>query len=216
MPIGQEHKNRRTGSVERRWKARNGAAGWRLISTLFVFAGVLIGVSILTNIAFTGKPGSPPFAETNPERLHQLDQLGEYLTTALASVDQLVSMLTTVQLSLFVLAGVGLRKTLDGSRRPSAAQIVAGSIFLIFAFSSLTLGYAARMQMARLVWVATDSFDSVRETIVHQAILVILSAAVAVCVLVIPFIDRPDGSSSKLKVEATDIPPPANRSGRTK
>ncbi len=215
MPTGPEHKIHRNGSIETRSKTRSSAARWRLIGILVGCASVLIGVSLLSNMVFTGKLGSPPFTETNPERLHQFDQLGEYLTAALASVNQLVSMLTTVQLSLFVLAGVGLRKALDGTRRPSAAQAAAGSLFLIFAFSSLTLGYAARMQMARLVWVATDCFDSVRETLVHQAIFVILSAAVAVCVLVIPFVERPDGSSSELKVRATDIPPAANRSGRT-
>lgn len=177
-------------------------------------AAVLIGVSLLSNTVFTGKLGSPPFTETSPERLHQFDQLGEYLTAALASVDQLVSMLTTVQLSLFVLAGVGLRKALDGTRRPSTAQTAAGSLFLIFAFSSLTLGYAARMQMARLVWVATDSFDSVRETLVHQAIFVILSAAVAVCVLIIPFVERPDGSSG-IEGKSNGYSSRGKRSGRT-
>jgi hypothetical protein len=170
---------------------------WKLTSVIVGCFAVLIGVSLLSNMIFTGKLGSPPFTETNPERLHQFDQLGEYLSATLASVDQLVSMLTTAQLSLFVLAGVGLRKALDGTRRLSAPQIAAGGLFLIFAFSSLTLGYAARMQMARLVWLATDSFDSVRETLVHQAIFVILSAAVAVCVLVIPFIERPDRPSSE-------------------
>jgi hypothetical protein len=212
MRTGPEHK---IDSVERQRKARNSVARWRLISILFGCAAVLIGISLLSNMLFTGKLGSPPFTETNPERLHQFEQLGEYLTAALASVDQLVSMLTTVQLSLFVLAGVGSRKALDGTQRLSAAQIAGGSLFLIFAFSSLTLGYAARMQMARLVWVATDNFDSVRETVVHQAVCVILSAAIAVCVLVIPFVERPDGSSSGSTVKATDIPPAANRSGRT-
>jgi hypothetical protein len=167
---------------------------------------VLTGVALLSNMFLTGNLESPPFTETDPERLHQFDQLGKYLTAGLASVDQLVSMLTTVQLSLFVLLGVGLRKALDGTQRLTTPQIAVGGIFLIFAFSSPTLGYAARMQMARLIWLATDSFDSVRETLVHQAIFVILSAAVAVCVLVIPFVERPDGSSVELSARITDVP----------
>jgi hypothetical protein len=192
-------------------ETRNGAARWRLTSIIVGCFAVLIGVSLLSNMLLTGNLGSPPFTETNPERLHQFDQLGEYLTAALASVDQLVSMLTTVQLSLFVLLGVGLRKALDGTQKLSPPQIAVGGIFLIFAFSSLTLGYAARMQMARLIWLATDNFDSVRETLVHQAIFVILSAAVAVCVLVIPFVERPDGSSVESSARITDVPSVATR-----
>jgi hypothetical protein len=92
MPTGPQHKNPRIDSVEMRLKARNSAARWRLISIRVGCAAVLIGVSLLSNMVFTGKLGSPRFTETNPERLHQLDQLGEYLTAALASVDQLVSM----------------------------------------------------------------------------------------------------------------------------
>jgi hypothetical protein len=198
-------------------ETRNGAVRWGAISVIVGCFTVLIGVSLLSNMFLTGNLGSPPFAETNLERLHQFDQMGEYLTAALGSVDQLVSMLTTVQLSLFVLVGVGFRKALDGTQRLSTPQIAIGAIFLIFAFNSLTLGYAARMQMARLIWLATDSFDSVRATLVHEAIFVILSAAAAICALVIPFIERSDGSTLQSSARITDVPivaiGPEERSG---
>jgi hypothetical protein len=217
MPMGPESKNNRTNWRERRGATTERAARLKLIGGLVACAIVLIAVSLVTNAAFTGKPGSPPVSVTAPDRLRQFDQLGEYLTAALASVDQLVSMLTTVQLSLFVLVGVGLSKVLGGSQRPSAARIGTGSLFLIFAFGSLTLGYAARMQMARLVWVATDSFDSVRETIAHQAFFVILSAAAAVCMLVIPFVEAREDPSSELEIKAADAPPgnPQSKEGAT-
>jgi hypothetical protein len=85
MPEGAEHK---IDSLKKQSKTKNSAARRRLISILVGCAAILIGVSLLSNMVFTGKLGSPPFTETNPERLHQFDQLGEYLTAALATVDR--------------------------------------------------------------------------------------------------------------------------------
>ena len=95
MPMGPERKNNRANWLKRRGTTTERAARLKLIGGLVACAIVLIAVSLVTNAAFTGKPGSPPVSVTAPDRLRQFDQLGEYLTAALASVDQLVSMLTT-------------------------------------------------------------------------------------------------------------------------
>lgn len=192
------------------------SAGKWLFAVLCGCAIVLIAVVLLSNALFTGKPGArPPARVTDLEQLHQLDQLGSYLSAALASVDQLVSMLTTVQLSLFVLVGVGRGKALRGDRRPSVAEIVAGVFFVIFAFASLTLGYAARMQMAKLIELATASFDSVRETVVSQAISVTLSGTAAVCMLIIPFVEIAHHNSRYQVKVASSKDHRMDNSGRT-
>ncbi len=146
-----------------------------LLGIVIGCGAVVVSVVLLSDGLLTGRLGTPPPATvTGQEQLHQLDQLGPYLSAVQASVDQLVSMLTTVQLSLFVLAGVALGKVFSGDRRLSTAETVISALFLIFALASFTLGYAARMQMAELIELATASFASARATVVHQAMFVTL------------------------------------------
>lgn len=150
---------------------------------------VLILVVLVVKSVFGGDFGPSIASETKETKLHQLDQIGAYLSAILASVDQTVSLLTTVQLSLFVLVGFGLSKPLNGNPRPSKPQVLAGILFVILSFASLTLGYVARIQMVTLLELATADFGGVKSTMVNQAMFVTLSGAAAVCTIAIPLIE---------------------------
>jgi hypothetical protein len=77
--------------------------------------------------------------------------MSKILEAGVASVDQSVSMLTAIQLSAFVLVGFVLRDTLTTAHRPSPEQFIAGAVFLLCAFASLSLGYSARIQSISIV-----------------------------------------------------------------
>ena len=81
----------------------------------------------------------------------KIEKYSHYLEELLTSVDQVVSMLVTVQLSLFVLGGFALNKRLRETRSASATLIGFGGIFVLTALMSLTLGYTARLQAHTLI-----------------------------------------------------------------
>lgn len=119
----------------------------------------------------------------------RLDRIGEYLSAMVASADQAISMLVTLQLSLFVVVGFVLRDALTTGARPTLAQILLGVVFLGFAFASVTLGYAARMLALNLINHAHPEFSAVEATVVRQALLVTVSAIAAVCMAVVTLFD---------------------------
>jgi hypothetical protein len=120
----------------------------------------------------------------------KIEEYSHYLDALLTSVDQLVSMLVTVQLSLFVLAGFAVNKRLRETRIASPTLIVFGGIFVLTALMSLTLGYTARIQALTLIQLGTWHFESVQTTVVWQSILVVLSAVAAVCMMLVALLDR--------------------------
>jgi hypothetical protein len=147
--------------------------------------------------------GSIPAAmHANPETI---EKYINYLDALLTSVDQLVSMLVTIQLSLFVLAGFSLNSQLRENRVPSAALVIFDGVFVITALMSLTLGYTARIQASTLIQWGVSEFESVRKTVVDESILVALSAVAAVCMMVAALADA-NGSTDLRK--RTDVPHP--------
>ena len=101
-----------------------------------VVAIVMLLAAFLSNMWLVG---SIEFA-TREDDPKKIEEYSHYLVALLTSVDQLVSMLVTVQLSLFVLAGFALNKRLRKTRIASATLIVSGGIFVLTALMSLTLG----------------------------------------------------------------------------
>jgi hypothetical protein len=110
----------------------------------------------------------------------RLYQVASYLNAGLTSVDQTVSMLITVQLSLFVLVGFVFREPLAKGHRLTRPQTLGSCIFLAAALVSITLGYAARMQVLRFVDLAYPEFSAVETTVTNQALFVAISAISAV------------------------------------
>ena len=151
-----------------------------------VVAIVMLLAAFLSNMWLVG---SIEFA-TREDDPKKIEEYSHYLVALLTSVDQLVSMLVTVQLSLFVLAGFALNKRLRKTRIASATLIVSGGIFVLTALMSLTLGYTARIQALTLVQYGTWHFESVKTTVVWQSILVVLSAVAAMCMMLVALLDR--------------------------
>ena len=81
-------------------------------------------------------------------RSKKIEEYSHYLEALLTSVDQLVSMLMTIQLSLFVLAGFALNKRVGENNKASATLIGVGGLFMLTALMSLTLGYTARIKFS--------------------------------------------------------------------
>ena len=143
----------------------------------------------------------------------QLDT-SKILATGLASVDQAVSMLTAVQLSVFIVVGFVLRETLTTAQRPTLEQIIAGAVFLGCAFASITLGYGARIQAIGVVDGAVDQtyagFGAVETTVVRQALFVVVSAISAVYLVVVALFDtnrtEPTAATASPAIAAVPAP----------
>jgi hypothetical protein len=136
----------------------------------------------------------------------RLSQIGPYLSAGLASVDQAVSMLITVQLGLFVLVGFVLRGTLAADHRPTPAQSLAGCVFLVCAFASVTLGYAARMQALESVDLARPDFSAVEITVGRQAFFVATSAIFALFVAVVSLFETSPALNSTATIPSGPAP----------
>jgi hypothetical protein len=108
----------------------------------FVVAIVMLLAVLWSNKGLVGSMSFVPQID-DPEKI---DKYSHYLEALLTSVDQLVSMLVTVQLSLFVFAGFALNRRLREARIASITLIILGGIFLLTALISLTLGYTTRIQ----------------------------------------------------------------------
>lgn len=152
---------------------------------------ILVGIVMVLTVFGTNEwlAGSIPFVtpENDPAKI---EKYSHYLEELLTSVDQVVSMLVTVQLSLFVLGGFALNKRLRETRSASATLIGFGGIFVLTALMSLTLGYTARLQAHTLIQFGTWHFESVKTTVVWQSILVVISAAAVVCMMLVALLDR--------------------------
>jgi hypothetical protein len=158
-------------------------------------APILFFAVYVANTFLPGSISSAPHGQ--PE---EIEKYIHYLDSLLTSVDQLVSMLVTIQLSLFIIAGFALNSEVRGVKRPSIFIIVVGGIFVITALMSLTLGYTARIQAATLVqWGKTD-FQSVRETAVNESKCVVTSAVAAVCMMVATLLRN--GAGERLQGQA--------------
>ena len=164
---------------------KRGVGVMRPIVSILVAAAIVLAVFAANHWL----PGSIPFVspENDPEKV---EKYSHYLEILLASVDQVVSMLVTVQLSLFVLGGFALNKRLGEAHIASGTLLGFGAIFLITAVMSLTLGYTARIQAHTLIQYGTWHFESVETTVVVQSILVVISAASAICLLLVALLDR--------------------------
>jgi hypothetical protein len=152
----------------------------------FAVALVMLLAVLWSNKGLVGSMSFVPQID-DPEKI---DKYSHYLEALLTSVDQLVSMLVTVQLSLFVFAGFALNKRLRETRVASATLVILGGIFLLSALISLTLGYTARIQALTLIQLGTWRFESVQATLVHQSIFLVLSAVAAVCMMLVALLDR--------------------------
>jgi hypothetical protein len=128
-----------------------------------------------------------------------LETISKLLEAGIASVDQAVSMLTAVQLSVFILVGFVLRGALTTAQRPTLEQMIAGAVFLVCSFASLTLGYGARIQSIGIVnsviGKTYSGFGAVQTTVVHQAFFVVVSAISAVYLIVVALLDTSEASS---------------------
>jgi hypothetical protein len=108
----------------------------RAVAAIFVATVMVLAVYssnrwLAGSISFVAREDDPK----------KIEEYSHYLELLLTSVDQLVAMLVTVQLSLFVLAGFALNKRLGETRSASAMIIGLGGIFVLTALMSLTLGY---------------------------------------------------------------------------
>lgn len=126
--------------------------------------------------------GSIPSAlHRNPE---DIEKNVHYLEALLTSTDQLVSMLVTIQISIFVIAGFALNTQVRESKLPSNTTIIFGGLFVIAALMSLTLGYTARIQASALIQWGELNFESVRKSATNELICVVASAVAAVCMMI--------------------------------
>ena len=118
-------------------------------------------------------------------------------------------MLTTVQISLFVLVGYVLREGFSPNHRPSGRQLLTGGAFLISAIASLTLGYAARMQMIKIIDQASLGLEGIETTIARQATFLVLSAIVVVVMIYDALSTRhagaEDSSKPATRVDTGDV-----------
>lgn len=157
----------------------------------FVVGIVMLLAVLWSNKGLVGPMSFVPQID-DPEKI---DKYSHYLEVLLTSVDQLVSMLVTVQLSLFVFAGFALNRRLRETRIASTTLIILGGIFLLTALMSLTLGYTARLQALTLIQLGTWRFES-------DSILIVCSLLVSISPLRLVFprtcssmkIVPPDGS----------------------
>jgi hypothetical protein len=153
------------------------------------FAGLFLLVWLTTqNLVGENQAFTPA-----PKNTSQLELISKNLPTVLTSVDQAVSMLTAIQLSAFIVVGFALRETLTRVRRPTWEQLIAATLFLICAFVSITLGYAARVQAIQVVNGVVDQtyadFGAIETTVVRQALFVAVSAISAVYLVVVALFD---------------------------
>jgi hypothetical protein len=140
---------------------------------------------------------SPPTVPTG----HLLRHYGAYMGAAVSAVDEAVSMLTTLQIALFVVVGYVLRGEVFAQDGPRRVPLAAGILFLATAVASLTLGYAARVQMIDILDQASLGLGGIETTIARQALLLAISA-VAVLPVIHGALSEPTESA------ATALPPP--------
>jgi hypothetical protein len=152
---------------------------------------IVVALAMLLAVFLTNKylVGSISFVARQDDP-KQIEEYIHYLEALLTSIDQLVSMLVTIQLSLFVLAGFALNKRLRETHVASVTLISLGSIFMLTALMSLTLGYTARIQALTLIQFGTWHFESVQTTVIWQSILLVLSAVAAGCMMLVALLDR--------------------------
>lgn len=152
---------------------------------------ILVAIAMVLLVFSTNRwlSGSISFAprQDDPKKI---EEYSHYLEALLTSVDQLVSMLVTIQLSLFVLAGFALNKRLGEKVKASATLIGFGGCFMLAALISLTLGYSARIQALALMQFGTWQFDSVQTTVVWQSTFVVISGVAAVCMTLVALLDK--------------------------
>ena len=162
-------------------------------SQIFILLVALGAAIVITLAVFSSNwwvAGSIPAfvkGENDPEKI---DKYSHYLDTLVTAMDQLVSMLVTVQLSLFVLAGFALNNQLRKIGCPSATLMGFGGIFVLTALMSLTLGYTARIQTLTLIQSGAWHLESAQTTVVSESILVVFSAVAAVCMMLAALLDE--------------------------
>ena len=160
---------------------RNSARIWGVVALFLV---VWVTSQFLVGPSETFTPATKSASQLDTSKI---------LATGLASVDQAVSMLTAVQLSVFIVVGFVLREKLTTGQRPTLEQIMAGAVFLGCAFASITLGYGARIQAIGVVDGAVDQtyagFGAVETTVVRQALFVVVLAISAVYLVVVALFD---------------------------
>jgi hypothetical protein len=153
---------------------------------------ILVAIVMVLAVFSTNRwlAGSISFVarEDDPKKI---EEYSHYLETLLTSLDQLLSMLVTVQLSLFVLAGFALNKRLRETRTASATLVAFGGIFVLTAVMSLTLGYTARIQALTLIQFGTWHFESVQTTVRDLSSLATLASVALITSIIIAI-----GSSS--------------------
>jgi hypothetical protein len=169
-----------------------------------IFAGLFLLVWLTTQI-LVGENQTFTAASKNTS---QLGMISKNLPTVLTSVDQAVSMLTAIQLSAFIVVGFVLRETLTTARRPTREQLIAATAFIVCAFVSITLGYAARIQAIQVVNGVIDQtyaeFGAIETTVVRQALFVAVSAISAVYLVVVALFDTSGKLNSAEPAKTTD------------
>lgn len=171
----------------------------------------MYGILVLVSFAFIWATnrylvGSCGFVKID-NGIQSPGEVASHLSALLTSVDQTVSMLITVQLGLFVLVGFVFRELLAKGHRLTWHQSLGGFVFYAAALVSITLGYAARLQVFRFVVVAYPDFGVVGTTITNQALFVAISAISAVLMVVMFFLegDRSKAPLSRDLVKSTSL-----------
>lgn len=166
--------------------------GWITAIARAIALFLVLFLVVWLTIQFLVGP-SEVFIPTATTASRSIETISKFMEAGVSSVDQAVSMLTAVQLSVFIVVGFVLRETLTTARRPTPEQIIAAAVFLCCAFASLSLGYGARIQAIGIVNNALDGnysgFGAVQTTVVHQAFFVVVSAISTVYLVVVALLD---------------------------
>lgn len=112
-----------------------------------------------------------------------------YLGAAASAVDQTITMLSTIQLSAFILVGFAVKK-IWSTDIPKFVVFGSGFVFVGSAFLSLSLGYAARMQILEIMNEPHFGLKAIEVTISRQALFVVLSSAAALSLFMMAFYER--------------------------
>jgi hypothetical protein len=140
---------------------------------VLLFAGVpaaLLVVFLFTGADLVGGPDMLVLTETPT-----LDLMN-------SAVDQVVTMLSSIVLGLFVLLGFALQRH-SGGLKWRISTLLAGLGFVASAFTSLYFGYAARMQSLEFLSAGHVAYDPVMQTVGRQAFFAAISSAVGISCL---------------------------------
>jgi len=126
------------------------------------------------------------------------------------AVDQVVSMLMTIGIGLFVFFGFAIKYFFDKGVPISIFAGLLAFLFLIFEMIAIDLGYYARAEILSLMIDRQAAFDHLSVMVARQAMFVHLSFVTGVVASIhVVLVDRRTGSEEALPTPVHTQPPGA-------